>query len=966
MKVKWFLIFVIILGFADSALTAPAAPDSRFYDNDGVQVELIKWGDEFLHGFETTDGYTVLYDINKDLWLYADRDENGLLYPTNLMAGKDNPLSLNLPQHLRYGKDYIKKLTDDDPEYKLKKDYKQSLNYVKTTGTMQTIALFINFPDQAETFKSSEFNSHLFSSNPASPRSLTDYYDEISYGNFHLTGETVGWFTADYNKAYYGGNNAYGNDKNHLALIRETFEKADSYVDYSKYDSDNDGFVDAVIVVHSGRGEESSGGEADDLWSRNGTIDPPYNSADGVKVARFTIQPEMLWSVKMPVGVFCHEFGHILGLPDLYDVDYSSNGIGLFGLMGFGSWNTTTDWAGETPAHMCAWSKYKLGWFNPTPITSNGQKTLAAVANAASCYMLNSNMPAQEYFLVENRQKISFDAGLPGNGGILIWHVDDAKIDDNTDENHKLCDLEQAQATQDLDFDPDDANASDGCDADYFRQGKTFTDTSNPNSRNYSGASTNISITDITQVKPDKSMSFNASIGSTTPPTGLKWKFKTGGIVQSSPAVGYDGTIYVGSSDGYLYAVNPDGTLKWKFMAKGEIWSSPTVGSDGTVYIGSDDFHVYAVNSNGTQKWKYITGSYVESTPALSADGTIYFGSYDNNFYALNKNGTLKWGLDAELPIKSSPSVNMLGIIYIGAPDAALYSISPLGDINWWFDTNDAIFSKPALGNDGTIYIGSNDKALYAVNIDGSYKWHFITGDCIQSSPAVGDDGTIYFGSFDGYLYALNDDGTLKWKFRTTNAVYSSPAVATDGTVYVGSDDFKVYAVNPNGSMKWSYETGGVVGSSPVIGSDGTVYVGSNDTYLYALGSSNQTSKLKFNLHLLPVSSSFRNGDNINMLLDLECPANSTKCDIYFVMQKPGSNGLLFGFNWNQIPATIITNFTLPANTMLKDAKILTLALPSMNPPVNSPGTYTFAIAATQPGTMDFVSNIATISFTKQ
>jgi len=115
-----------------------------------------------------------------------------------------------------------------------------------------------------------------------------------------------------------------------------------------------------------------------------------------------------------------------------------------------------------------------------------------------------------------------------------------------------------------------------------------------------------------------------------------KWKFKTGGRVFSSPAIGLDGTIYVGSDDKHLYAINPDGTLKWRFKTESDIdYSSPAIGSEGTVYVGSDDKHLYALNPDGTLKWKFKTGGKVHSSPAIGLDGTIYVGSDDKHLYAI-------------------------------------------------------------------------------------------------------------------------------------------------------------------------------------------------------------------------------------------------------------------------------------------------------------------------------------------
>ena len=280
-------------------------------------------------------------------------------------------------------------------------------------------------------------------------------------------------------------------------------------------------------------------------------------------------------------------------------------------------------------------------------------------------------------------------------------------------------------------------------------------------------------------------------------------------------------------------------SLKWKFQTGAAVFSSPAIGSDGTVYVGSDDDYLYALNAaDGAQKWKFQIGTFF-SSPAIGSDGTIYVGSKDNYLYAINPDGSLKWkfqtGRDG---VRSSPAIGSDGTIYVGSDDTYLYALYPDGPQKWKFQTGGYVPSSPAIGSDGTIYVGSYDTYLYALNPDGTQKWKFQTGAGVFSSPAIGSDGTIYVGSDDTYLYAINSDGTQKWKFQTGAAVFSSsPAIGSDGTVYVGSKDNYFYAINPNGTQKWKFKTGHVVYSSPAIGSDGTVYVGSGDDYLYALNS---------------------------------------------------------------------------------------------------------------------------------
>jgi len=116
----------------------------------------------------------------------------------------------------------------------------------------------------------------------------------------------------------------------------------------------------------------------------------------------------------------------------------------------------------------------------------------------------------------------------------------------------------------------------------------------------------------------------------------LKWAFETGGGVVSSPAIGADGTIYLGSNDGSLYAINPDGTLKWTFPTKGAVHSRPAIGPDGTIYVGSWDHYLYAINQDGSLKWAFSAKGEVLSSPTVGPDGTIYVASWDHYLYAIN------------------------------------------------------------------------------------------------------------------------------------------------------------------------------------------------------------------------------------------------------------------------------------------------------------------------------------------
>jgi outer membrane protein assembly factor BamB len=303
----------------------------------------------------------------------------------------------------------------------------------------------------------------------------------------------------------------------------------------------------------------------------------------------------------------------------------------------------------------------------------------------------------------------------------------------------------------------------------------------------------------------------------------------------SSPAIGADGTIYIGSQDDYLYALNADGTFKWRLQTGDFVRSSPAIGADGTIYIGSYDNRLYAVNSDGTIKWTYLTDGNIPSSPAIASDGTIIFGSSDGNIYALNPDSTLKWKYSTSSEVYSSPAIAPDGTIYCGSYDRHLYALNPDGSLKWRYKVLKDIQSSPAIAPDGTVYVGSDDGYLYALNPDSTLKWSFLTNGQIHSSPAIAPDGTIYFGSTDKGFYALTSSGMMKWRYATSDVVSSSPAINSNGTVYFGSFDNNLYALNPDGTLVWWYPTDNDIESSPTIGADGKIYFLSNDGYLYVL-----------------------------------------------------------------------------------------------------------------------------------
>jgi immune inhibitor A len=274
----------------------------------------------------------------------------------------------------------------------------------------------------------------------------------------------------------------------------------DPVVDFSQYDNNQDGYVDVLIVIHSGTGAEFSGSN-DDIWSHKWSIVPRYK--DGVYISDYTVQPEF-WASPgdMTIGVYAHELAHGFGLPDLYDTDYSSNGIGKWGLMAYGSWNGSTG-LGDSPAHPSAWSRIQMGFVTPVVIISNTySQAIPSVEDSSYVFRLwTSGSIGDEYFLVENRQKVGYDSYLPGDG-LLVWHIDDAKSD-NTQEwwpgqpgsNHYAVALEQADGLFEMEHKTDFGDASDPFPGTF--NNIVFDATTNPNSDSYVSGTSLVKIDNI-------------------------------------------------------------------------------------------------------------------------------------------------------------------------------------------------------------------------------------------------------------------------------------------------------------------------------------------------------------------------------------------------------------------------------------------------------------------------------------
>jgi outer membrane protein assembly factor BamB len=319
------------------------------------------------------------------------------------------------------------------------------------------------------------------------------------------------------------------------------------------------------------------------------------------------------------------------------------------------------------------------------------------------------------------------------------------------------------------------------------------------------------------------------------PPGGSSW--------HSTPAIGHDGTVYVGFStdnsspnaEGTLYALQApdaglDPTVRWTVdLGPGRATSSPTVGPDGTIYAVGGNGRLSAVAPDGHVKWTAQTGPVLKSSPALGQDGTVYVPSMDGKLYAVapprdpdGQTGTIRWKFRfAEFPGKQPPVVSH-------SPPAGADGIGS--------------GASPTIAQDGTIYVGANNSNFYAISPDGQLKWLFeaereIAG--IWTTAALSNDGnTLYLGANKGGIYAINrKDGSLVWQFPIQGSVYSSVAVDAAGTVYTASTLGHVFALDGRtGSVLADYDAHAPIWTAPAIRPDGSIVVADRTGRVMLLG----------------------------------------------------------------------------------------------------------------------------------
>ncbi len=321
----------------------------------------------------------------------------------------------------------------------------------------------------------------------------------------------------------------------------------------------------------------------------------------------------------------------------------------------------------------------------------------------------------------------------------------------------------------------------------------------------------------------------------------LKWFFKTGAKITSSPALA-DNTLYVCSGDGSLYALDArNSALSWSFDLGAPALHTPVVTPDALYFNVNSSCVKFNVGTRSIV-WDFFG---IVADPVI-ADGLVYTSDIGS---AEAFDSSTKKFLWAGLAKGVVTGVAVVGTtVYAGSQDTNVYAFdasnakTPLdlaGDYNqgrmlWAYKTGDQVQVPPGVV-DGVVYVGSDDHNLYALDAaTGALKWKLPTGNDVRSTPLVAN-GLVYFGSADGVIYAVDQQGgTTRWTYKTGAAINRSSPTLANGLVYVSSEDAYVYGLDPqSGSLVQKFQTGGVIHSTPLV-ANGLLYVGSFDGYVYA------------------------------------------------------------------------------------------------------------------------------------
>lgn len=437
------------LSLSLTSQAAPAKPGLRTYlQPDGTEVQLEKIGDEHAHIFMTAQGQPVVETKGGFFYAQPSVALSGVPGSTNLMVGRDEAPAVDnnlVFEQLNGQRAMRQNKMIDSRNGMMRAPSAETIKHcsMPSVGNQRTLVILVEYSDvKFKTPNAAEYFDRFFHEEGFSDYGGTgcvrDYFQQSSHGIYNPEFDVYGPVTLTNNRAYYGGNDAYGNDKKPHMMAVEAVRILDPEVDFSVYDTNGDGYVDNVSIIYAGQGEADSG-SSDTVWPHQWLIESAAGvsfSVDGVSLDAYNCINE--WGDVKPngIGTFCHEFSHVLGLPDVYATDYgdaTNMTPGEWDVMDHGSYNND----GCTPPMHSAFEAYTLGWCFPEVVTDAYSGALESSSGQAMLINAGNAYP-NEFFIFESRKKEGFDKYLPGEG-MLVWHIDyKQSVWDNNTVNNKL------------------------------------------------------------------------------------------------------------------------------------------------------------------------------------------------------------------------------------------------------------------------------------------------------------------------------------------------------------------------------------------------------------------------------------------------------------------------------------------------------------------------------------------------
>ncbi len=475
MELKRLITYIcmMLLAIAVSASPARRGPVT-LTQPDGTSFVARIQGDEFMSIKTTADGQAIMQDA-EGWWCYARYESDGSRSCSGWRVGQEAPADV-LSKSADIPRTAISQYASD----KRTSFIRPKLPVIGTRALFQSRAIVIlaQFKDIKFLNTREDFNAMLTSKGYdryGATGSAKEYFEHQFNGMVDFAFDVSEIVTLPANREYYGSNDSRGNDLRPEEMVADACTlAAQAGVDFSRYDSDNDGVVDNVFVFFAGE-DEAEGADENSIWSHswylfsgagksielNGKMIDRYACSAEMTRIHDTATGKLLETRLSGIGTFCHEFSHTFGLPDLYDTDYEEQGgwaAGTWGstsLMDSGNQNNQ----GNTPPNYNAIEREILGLTSPVVITTDGKYTLAPIDTYGEFYRMDTDVE-NEYYLFECRSNEpgSWDEHI-GGSGMLVYHIDKSgeQIDKwqrlntvNAAADHQCADLVEADGRSDL------------------------------------------------------------------------------------------------------------------------------------------------------------------------------------------------------------------------------------------------------------------------------------------------------------------------------------------------------------------------------------------------------------------------------------------------------------------------------------------------------------------------------------